>query len=213
MSEMNAEIFKKNFLKLLIAVVILLTFFYILTPFIVPVVLGGILAMAFSPFLIFFTNRGWNRKLSLIMMTILFFLIGAAPISLVLIRGTRLVTSYFSQQSLVMAKDRIELRIYTFLDHFSDKSNIDPIVMREKFDGLMNSVGKYAFNLFSSFLGQIPDLIMLGVITVLAFYFFLLEEQKIRRWFDRYFYFSNKNGNHFISLVKSSCREVFFSNV
>ncbi|MBP9680089.1 MAG: AI-2E family transporter [Bacteriovorax sp.] len=213
MSEMTAEIFKRNILKMMIALTILFTFFYILTPFIVPVVLGGILAMAFSPFLGFFTKRGWSRKISLVTITASFFLIGMAPIGLVLMRGTNVVTHFLSEQSLVARKDKVELKIYTYLDHFSEKSNIDPEVIREKFESAMNNIGKYALNLFSSFLSQIPDLMMLSLIMILSFYFFLLEEEKIRRWFDRYFYFSKKHGDHFITLVKSSCKEVFFSNV
>ena len=193
MSEMTAEIFKRNILKMMIALTILFTFFYILTPFIVPVVLGGILAMAFSPFLGFFTKRGWSRKISLVTITASFFLIGMAPIGLVLMRGTNVVTHFLSEQSLVARKDKVELKIYTYLDHFSEKSNIDPEVIREKFESAMNNIGKYALNLFSSFLSEIPDLMMLSLIMILSFYFFLLEEEKIRRWFDRYFYFSNNS--------------------
>lgn len=213
MSDLTVDVLKKNILKMIIALIILFTFFYILTPFIIPVVLGGILAMAFSPFLDFFTKKGWNRKISLLILTMSFFLIGMAPIGLVLMKGTKVVTHYLSEQSLVAAKDKMELRIYNYLDNFSEKSNIDPLLIRDKFEGAMSSIGKSILKLFSTFFSQIPDLMMLGLITMLAFYFCLLEENTIRRWFDRYFYFSKKNGDLFIALVKSSCKEVFFSNV
>lgn len=213
MSEINAMAFKRNFLKVLVAVGIILAFVYILTPFYIPIILGGILAMAFSPFLGFFTKRGWSRKLSLLTLTLTLFIIGGAPVSFVLIRGTRVVTTFLSGEKLATTKHDLEIKIYSFLDHFSEKTNMDPSSIRERFDTLMSSTGTYAFNFFSSLLAQIPDILMLSIITILSFYFFLLEEEKIRRWFDRYFYFSKDNGDRFISLVKSSCKEVFFSNV
>ncbi|MGZ3788730.1 MAG: AI-2E family transporter [Bacteriovorax sp.] len=213
MSEINADTFRRNFLRILVAAAILVGFFYILTPFYIPILLGGILAMAFSPFVHYFTGRGWSRKVSLIVMTFILFLMGLAPVSVVLMRGTKVVSHFLSEKSLLEIKHNLEVMIYKFLDHFSEKSNIDPTAVREKFDSFMNSSGSYALNLLSSFLSQVPDILMLSFTTILSFYFFLLEEEKIRRWFDQYFYFSKENGDRFIYLVKASCKEIFFSNV
>jgi predicted PurR-regulated permease PerM len=210
---MNVDVFRKNFLKILAAIAIIVAFIFILTPFCIPVLLGGILAMAFSPFVRIFTKRGWNRKISLAVLTFVLFLVGLAPISIVVIRGTKAVSTFLSQQSLVVTKHAVEDKIYAIIDNLSAKTNIDPVSMREKFDNFIGTAGTWALNLFSTFLSQIPDILMLSFITILAFYFFLLDEDKIRRWFDHYFYFSSENGDRFITLVKSSCKEVFFSNV
>ncbi len=213
MSEFNADAFKRNFLKILIALAIVLAFIYILTPFFIPILLGGILAMAFSPFLGYFTKKGWNRKVSLLIITLGLFLIGGVPISFVLIRETKVIASYLSQKKLVVTKLNLEEKVYTFLDHFSQDMKMDSVALREKFDNFMDSAGTYAFNLLSSFLSKVPEMLMFSLITILCFYFFLLEEEKLRKWFDHYFYFSKKNGDHFIALTKSSCKEIFFSNV
>ena len=53
----------------------------------------------------------------------------------------------------------------------------------------------------------------MGFITFLSFCFFLVKEKKIRKLFNRYFYFSKENGDHFILILKTSCREIFVSNV
>ncbi|MDO9182717.1 MAG: AI-2E family transporter [Bacteriovorax sp.] len=210
---MNKEYFFKNIFKILIALIIVCSFLYILTPFFFPILLGGILAMAFSPFVRYFIKKGHSRKLSLIGLTFLLFILGAAPISVVFIRGTKAVSTFLTEQSLIVTKHNIEDRIYAVLDNFSELNSIDPFVVREKFDSFMTTAGSYLLNFFSNFLTQIPDIFLLGFITILSFYFFLANEDKVRKIFDRYFYFSKENGDRFIILLKSSCKEVFFSNV
>ena len=192
---------------------IVLAFLYILIPFFIPIALGGILAMAFSPFVSFFIKKGLSRKLSLITLTTTLFLIGIAPITIVLIRGSKAVGAILSEQSLVVTKQNIEEHIYSVLDNFSDLNKFDPVAVREKFDGFMTSAGSFALRFLSNLLTQIPDFLLLGLITVFSFYFFLSYEENIRNIFDRYFYFTKENGDRFIVLLKSSCKEVFFSNV
>lgn len=213
MNQLSVDTFIRNFLKILIAVLIIGAFIYILTPFFVPVLLGGILAMAFSPFIRYFMNKGYSRKISLIIVTASLVVLGLAPVTVVIVRGTKAVSTFLSEQSLITTKHNIEDRIYAILDNFSDLNNIDPTIVREKFDNFMTSAGTYALNLFSNLLTQIPDIVLLGLITVLSFYFFLANEDHIRKIFDRYFYFSKDNGDRFIQVMKSSCKEVFFSNV
>jgi predicted PurR-regulated permease PerM len=212
-SEINADDFRKNFFKMLAAILVLVGFVYVLSPLFIPIVLGGILAMAFSPYLKFFTRKGWSRKLSLILMTVVLFLMCITPVGVVIVKGTKIVSNFLSQQSLAELKQMLETKIYGFLDRFSEVSEIDSGSVREKFGQFVGTSGAYALNLFSSFLGSIPNILMLSFITILSFYFCLLEEDKIRRWFDRYFYFKYENGDRFIQLLKSSCQEVFFANV
>ncbi len=213
MNEFHADAFRKNFFKILSVILVLVGFVYVMSPLFIPIILGGILAMAFSRYLKFFTRKGGSRKFSLLLMTIVLFLMCIAPVGIVIVKGTKVVSNFLGQQSIAETKHLLEGKIYDFIDHFAASSDVDPEVLREKFDNFIGSTGGYALNLFSSFLGALPDIFLASFITILAFYFCLLEEDKIRRWFDRYFYFKYENSDKFIQLLKSSCQEVFFANV
>lgn len=213
MSELNADFIFKNFLKIITAIGIVLAFIFVLSPFLIPLLLGGILAMAFSPFVGYFLKKGRSRRFSVGIISLGLFILGLTPATIVLMRGTKIVGHFLSEQSLLMTKNKIENKVYALLDNFADLNNIDPATAHEKFDNFVNSVGIWSLKLFSDFLSQIPNVAMLSFITILTFYFFLIDEIRIRKWFDRYFNFSNGNGDKFISLIKSSCKEVFFSNV
>lgn len=213
MSGLNADFIFKNFLKIMTAIGIVVAFGLILSPFYIPLLLGGILAMAFSPFVKYFLNKGWKRTPAVLFISISLFILGLTPVTIVLMRGTKIVSGFLNEQSIVMIKNKIEDKAYVLLDNFSDIYHIDPVEAHQEFDSFVNTAGKWALDLFSKFLGQIPNVMMLSFITILTFYFFLINEVKIRKWFDLYFNFRKANGDRFIVLLKSSCNEVFFSNV
>lgn len=213
MSEINTESFKRNFFKIAIVLGVFLSFIYILIPFLIPILLGGILAMAFSPSLSYFIQRGWSRQLALLVLTLLLLVIGVAPVALVLMKGARIVITFLSQKNLISKEQYIEAKIYTFLEKISHDMHFDPQMLRDKFDHLMSSFGNYGLNFFSSLLAKIPEILFLCFITVLSFYFSLLGENEIRLWFDRYFYFTKPHGDAFISLLKIISKQIFFSNV
>lgn len=213
MSHAFHELFFKNFFKLFTAFLILALFIYILTPFVLPVILGGILAMALSSFVANFMNRGWSRKKSMWVLSIIIFFVGAVPASLFFSRGAKIISQFLSQQSISAITQNAEDKVYAYLDNIADLYSIDHDLAREKFQIVLNNIGAFVLKTSSDFLTQIPDMFLAGLISILSFYFFLFKEDEIRRLFDRYFYFTKLNSDRFVSLLKSSCKEVFFSNV
>lgn len=178
-----------------------------------PIILGGILAMALSPLLEYLINMGLSRKVSMIILSFALFSLGTIPIFIVFIRGAKAVIHLLSEKSVSIIKNNIEERIFSLFGHFSHTNGIANLINREKFNEYMSSGETYVLNFVSSILTQIPEMFLLSLVAILSFYFFLLKEEMIREWFDHSFYFSKKNGDKFISVLKLSCKEVFFSNV
>ncbi|MBC7714358.1 MAG: AI-2E family transporter [Rhizobacter sp.] len=208
------EVFFRNFFKLFTALIIVGGFLYILTPFLIPVLFGGMLAMALSPFLSYFmTKYKWARQKALLVLTSLIFLIGALPFTVFILRGSKIISEFFSKQSIAGLTQNIQGKIYAFVDNMAEHNNIDPALVREKFDNFSNQAGAWILKTFSDLVTQIPDLALAVLVIVLSFYFFLSKEDHIRKLFNRYFYFNQSNSDKFVSVMKSSCREVFFSNV
>lgn len=208
------ELFFKNFFKLFTAFAIVACFIYVLSPFLVAFFFGGMLALALSPFLTAFMRRyHWSKKKTLIVMTIVIFFIGAVPLGLFFIRGARIISEFFSQQSISALTRSTQERVYTFLDHLAVDNHLESEMVKEKFNDFLNNAGSFSLKTFSDLITQIPDLLLSILVMILSFYFFLLKEDHIREIFDRYFYFTKSHSDRFVAVLKSSCREVFFSNV
>lgn len=213
MKEIIFSLVSRNILKVTTAIIFIYAFLHILSPFFIPIVLGGILAMALSPFVDYFMKKGMSRTKAINTLIAGIFLIGLIPSILFFIRGANVVYALFNQEGLMSKVMGYQNLLMTFLDRQANTFGFSTQQLHQYADQAVQNVGQFLLNLFSNFLGQIPDMILVSLITFIAIYFFLIEEEKIRKIFDRYFYFTPENGNRFVMVLKSSCREVFFSNV
>lgn len=213
MKESIHSIVYRNFFKLFTALVILFGFFYVISPFVIPVVFGGILALAVSPYIQKMMAKGYSRRKSLLLMGVFLFTVIFLPLTLFFFRGFRVVSHFFSEQSFSALTQTGQERIMALIGKFSKLYDIDPEVINEKIANLVNEAGSLVLKLFGSLVSQIPNIIILSFIALFAFYFFLLKENHIRKFYDRFFHFSKDNGDEFIQVLKSSSREVFVANV
>ena len=208
------EMFFRNFFKLFTAFMIVALFIYILSPFLVPFIFGGMLALALSPFLTAFMRKyNWSKKKALSIMSIILFFIGALPLGIFLMRGTRIITQFFSAQSMSELTQKTQATVYAYLDSLALSHHLEAAMVKEKFNIFLQTAGTWVFQTMSNLVTQIPDIALGVLVMLLSFFFFLLKEDHIRDVFDRYFYFSKDHSNRFVAVLKSSCREVFFSNV
>jgi predicted PurR-regulated permease PerM len=213
MKEIQNLIFR-NFLKIFTCFIIVMSFFYILSPFLMSILLGGILAMAYSAFVENFVSKGMTRKKAMIIMTSTLVILVLGPVSLFVMRGSKAVGKILaSKEVLIEMTQKIEARISGIVERTSYLYDVDTILVREKIMKLIIRASDFTFASISNLVTQIPDLLLVVFITFLSFYFFLVNEKNIRQLFNRYFYFSVENGDKFVLILKSSCREIFVSNV
>jgi len=213
MKESLRNLVYQNFFKLFTALVILFGFYYIIEPFIIPVIFGGILALAASPYVHKMMARGFSRTKSLIFLTLFLFLVIILPLAFFLLRGFKVVSQFFSEQSFSTLTTKGQERVLFLIDKLTKQFGVDPKIINEKIVNLVNEAGAFVLKIFGTLVSQIPNIVILSIITLFAFYFFLLKEDQIRKFYDRFFHFSAPNGDEFILVLKSSSREVFVANV
>lgn len=207
------QIFLQNFLKITFTVAAFISFAYILSPFFIPILIGGILAMAFSPFVKVIMVRGFTRRASLSILSLLMFFIGIIPTGAFFFRGARVISEMAAAINSPFSAQTINQKLDGLIDKFSTIYGIPEATLHNQIDKLIGKISTFIMSTFGNILSQIPDLILISIITLLSFYFFLSNEERIRSLFNNYFFFQKENGNSFIKLLKSSCREVFFSNI
>ena len=214
MNETFLNLILKNFLKILTAFLILGLFFYIMLPFMISIVLGGVLAMALIPVVDYLEKKkGLSRNMSLVVMSLSLAIVGLIPVVAFVVRGSKVITGMFDKTDINELADRFTKSVYKFVDHFCEVYGVDPQMAHKKIAGFFNGSVNYITETFGDFISELPTVLMVGLITILAMYCFLKESAKIRELFDRYFYFSPTNGEKFIRMLKVSCREVFVSNI
>jgi predicted PurR-regulated permease PerM len=203
----------KNFFKVTFILLILCLFFYIMLPFMISILLGGILAMALTPVVEFFIKRGLKRGHSIILMSLTLMIVGLIPAVAFFIRGSKIVTEILADANVSQLTTKITTSTYSFIYKFSKVYGVDRELARTKFDSVVGIVGTFVAKTFSGFMAELPTVMMVGFIMILAMYCFLKESEKIRELFDRYFYFTKEKGDRFVSMIQLCCQEVFVSNI
>lgn len=103
--------------------------------------------------------------------------------------------------------------MYSLIHKVCELYGVNETIVRAKFDAFSGYIATTLSSSFGEMVYQLPEVVMGGLITILSLYCFLKESGTIRTLFDRYFYFTKRNGDSFILILKSCCREVFFSNI
>lgn len=214
MNENIGIFFRKNFLKIIFVLAIIALFFYILLPFIKYIVLGGILAMAVSPIVDYFiVKKEWSRQKSLLILGSFSFMTALLPLSLFVIRGSRIASDIISKTNFSALIQKMTAFIDNYVVKLSSLYNLDQNFIETKIAELTNSLATYLSQSFGNILTELPNILLVAFITLLSLYFFLSQEEKCKFLFQRYFYFSDKNSSLFISTLKSCCREIFITNI
>lgn len=213
MKESIKDFFLHNAFKISFAVLVVCLFFYILIPFIIPIVMGGIFAMALVPFADYLIRKGLSRDSSLVIMSLALGVAVLTPAVGFFLRGSRIVNALIQQNDINSLTSKVTKSSYKIIDRFCDIYGFDNEMAKQKFNGLIVSFGGYLSRFFSDFMVSLPEILMGILITMLAAYFFLKESDRIRALFDRYFYFSRENGDKFIHMIKLGCQEVFITNI
>lgn len=169
--------------------------------------------MALMPMVDFFMRRGLSRNNSLLVFSMLLGVVGLIPLVAFFIRGSRVISELLHESNFSQLGTSLANSSFKLIDQVSDIYGLDHMMVRSKVSRAVVYVSNYLSTIFSEFVGELPTIFMVGLITILAVYCFLRESEKIRMLFDRYFYFSEKNGDAFVHMFKVCCREVFFTNI
>jgi predicted PurR-regulated permease PerM len=213
MSDSFVNSILKNFLKISFAVIVIGLFFYIMLPFMISIIFGGILAMALAPFVDFLIRRGLSRGTSLIVFSLNLGLVALIPVVGFFVRGSRMVSQLLHESNVSELTVKFTTSMHNAIEKICKIYDLDKNFVEAKFTDIVSFIGSFFATTFNNFFSELPLIFMMGLITILSVYCFLREAEKIRALFDRYFYFSEKNGEAFIHMCRVCCREVFFSNI
>lgn len=204
---------RHNAFKISFAICIVAAFGYILIPFIIPLLMGGIFAMALVPFLDYLGRKGIGRDNSLVIISISLGALILTPAVAFFLRGSRMVNALMQDNDISSLTSKSKQIVYRLIERFCDLYGFDEVLAKKKFNALAAAFGEGLSKVFADFMVSLPEILMGILITMLAAYFFLKESVRIRRLFDRYFNFSPDHGDRFIQMVKLGCQEVFVTNI
>lgn len=214
--EINKSInsqFSKNSLKFLVSLAILISFIYLIYPFIPAILMGAILALALSPVTKIIEGYVPSRKAALNILMMLIFVIIISPTIIFFVRGAALITTAINDQSFIVKIKLLQDQLFDFINNVSPMIRLNLDTFHVYLNQIINKSTGLILTAFSNFLGEIPSVLLFTLIMWISVYFFLSYEIYIREKLNHYINMNIEKTDNLVSIIKSSCREIFVSNV
>jgi predicted PurR-regulated permease PerM len=212
MKKINNKL-EKSFLKYTTALVILVLCAYIFLPFMPPIIMGALLALALVPTQNFLIRKKISHQKSLLTMVLGIVFLAFAPTFVFFIRGSKMVNEYINNPEFIEKLKTLQNQLVVKFHDWAPMIGLKP----EEIDGHVQSIatkaGTFFLSLFGSVVARVPDITLFVIIMLISMWVFLSRGFKIRILFDRYFNFSKENSDKFIQVLVVSSKTVFFSNV
>src|SRR5690606_6326424 len=197
-NKQRMEIYEMNFawtqvFKSVIIVALALSILILLSPFILPLVLGGILCVVIFPMFKKLQQYKWGPVPSALTSLLVFSLVFVVPTSIVMVKGAR-VTSEFVQKALdskespsvpVQEKQSV-VKMNNFVEGIADRFGINIPDPSAVFKKVYNSVGSFVLAALTDFFTNLPNFVIAFFIALLTMYFGLIEHEKVYSLVKRY---------------------------
>lgn len=203
----------KSILKIITALAIIISFAYLMFPFVSAIIMGGILSLALHSTMVYLRSKGLSTKAALNYLMGGIFFVLLAPSLAFLIRGSGVLTRTINDPQNVEKFNQLVNQANSYLEKVSPTFGISPEELHTYINQGVQKISGFTLNIFSQVMAGVPNLILFSIIFLLSIYFFLTQEDHIRKLFDRYFYFTPAKSDHFITVLQSCSREIFLSNV
>jgi predicted PurR-regulated permease PerM len=196
--------------------------FYLISPFIIPIVLAGTIALVLFPFQLKLEQLNWTRNRAAAFITFIFTMVISLPFLFFLTKGTIVVIDFLEEFSVgekiqnqgmqkifsVLKHDMIE-RLQTFLARWPSTN----FLTEEKIMSYLKGVNEYILDFFRTTASNLPAIALFLLMMVLFTYSFLSGAASVRKFFQELFGFTNRKMDLLVEIFLRDARQVYISNV
>jgi predicted PurR-regulated permease PerM len=207
--------------RILFSSVVALAFFYLVSPMILPVVMGGILALVFFPWLERLERRKFTTGTASALLTVAITLVVLIPAFVLMFLGTKAGIEQLqafkdapkaygsSWAEQILMSDRFR----PFAERFSAWFPNGMEEMLQTLHDISGSIGLKLGEILGSLVTQIPSLIMAVVVIVVSVYFFLVDGRKLVYFVRRHSVWGPLQTDQILATLEATCRSVLLASV
>lgn len=203
-------------------VILLLVSLVIVSPFIIPIVFAGTVALALYPLQLKLEKRSWRRSRAAGFITSIFTIIISIPFMFFMTKGTLLVieqlekfnlSGQIQDQGMQQVVRNMRKELVQGAQTYLSQLPFANFLTEEKLNTYLQSVNVILLDFFKNLASSIPTLILFLVVMVLCTYAFLSGAAGVRAFFQELFGFNKRKMDHFVGIFLRDSRQVYISNI
>ena len=208
--------------RVLYVVILVSVSFYLVSPFIIPILLAGSIALALYPLQIKLVKKGWQRRFAAALLTTIFTFLISIPFIFFIAKGTMVVTEQLQELAL---GDRLQNEgmqsIFRTLKHdvidkvmgYVSKFPMASFLTEAKLNAYLKSINTFLLDFFQNFAASIPTVTLFLLVMIFCTFSFLKNAGGVRNFFQSVFGFSNRKMDQLVGIFLRDARQVYFSNI
>lgn len=212
---------KEAKVRVLYVVILVGLLLFLISPFVIPLVFAGTIALALWPYHKKLVDKGLSTRASAFSLTTLFAFIISIPLFFFVIKGITALTKKLEELSInerlrnegvqELVRD-IRHDFVIAIRRFSGKYNLD-FLNEKKIDQYVGVANDYLLTYLRQFLSSLPTLFILLIIMLICIYAFLKHSAAIKEFFQKLFGFNDQRMHELIKTMIDGSRAVYLSNL
>lgn len=202
----------RQIIRIFFIVLALGLFCYIMSPFVIPVLIGSIFASGLNPIVKFLKAKGIKRTPATLLVMIGFSLVGLLPIGYSISRGGHLLYRYMNNPKYVSFIERVRILLFEILDylHLNYKMKVDWV--KDAIVIKLSAMENFVYAQVQESINQVPSIAFLVMVSVVALYLFLKHGDTIR---PKMLAMSTNRamGEKLMDVLDRCAREIFVTNI
>ena len=195
---------------------------YFISPFIVPIVLGATVALVLFPFQLRLEHFNWKRSRAAAILTTTFTILISIPFIFFLTKGTFLfidllekfaVGEKIENQGMQEVLSVLRHDMIDKFRHYLARYPSANFLTEEKIISYLKSSSNYILNFFQTIASRTPSIILFLLVMILFTFSFLNGAGAIRKFFQKFFGFSDQRMDLIVGLFLRNARQVYISNI
>ena len=194
----------------------------IVSPFIIPIVFAGTVALALYPVQLKLEKRNWKRGRAAGFITTFFTIIISIPFMFFMTKGTLMVieqlekfsiTDQLQVQGMQKVVQNMRQELVQGTQTYLSKLPFANFLTEDKLNVYLKSVNVILLGFFKNLASNIPTVILFLVVMVLCTYAFLNGAAGVRAFFQELFGFNKRKMDQLVGIFLRNSRQVYISNI
>lgn len=205
------EIFKQ-ILRFLTVIFTIGLSVYILAPFIIPVIIGGIFAAGLAPAVEYFIRKKINRGRSSIIVVVLFGTVLFFPLFITFLRGAHYLHIYISNASTISFETKLKTLLFKFIDSLGIQYEFKTAWLKDFISLKLDVIERFINTNLEGIITGLPNIFFLGFVTLVSLYLFLKHADVIKPKIVS-LATSSVSGEKLLLILEKCAREIFITNI
>ncbi len=213
---------KQNVIRILYLIIIAALGLIFISPFIIPIVFAGTIALTLFPLQLKLEQRGFMRKRAALILTALFTVLLSVPFFFFIAKGTLAVTRQletfstsekYRNQGMQKIVVMLKHDVVNTIQKYSERFNMDSYLTDAKVEQFLFKGNQFLLAFFQDFASALPVVFLLFLVMVLCTYSFLRHATQVRLFFQNLLGCNEIRMGEIVKIFIKDSRQVYISNI